>query len=130
VIGNSANAVANLVTPLGAAPVDVARAAIRGVPREVYLGEVPVGVTATFVAPPNAYRDFAFTMRHGYTPATVSRAAGAFDAPRVEVPGGLLPNLPSRLLEASDAFFRRLAKAQELPWARSRSRSAGAVPSR
>jgi hypothetical protein len=114
-IGNSANAVANLVTPIGAVPIDVARAALTGTPREVYLRELPEGVVATFTALPQALRDFGFTLKHGYTPATVSAAAaGVFDAPRIEVPGGMLTNWPSRLLEASDALFRSLARNQEL----------------
>ena len=86
-----------------------------GTPREVMLRELPEGVVATFTAMPNAFRDFAFTMRHGFTPATVERAAaGFFDAPRVEVPGGLAMNWPTRALEASDVFFRSLAREQEL----------------
>lgn len=114
-IGNSANAVANLLTPIGAAPIDVARAALTGTPREVYLRELPEGVVATFTAMPQAFRDFLFTVRNGFTPFTVAQAAaGAFDTPRVEVPGGMLTNWPSRMLEASDTFFRSLARNQEL----------------
>jgi hypothetical protein len=114
-IGNTSNLLANMANPIGAAPVEAVRSRFQGRPPEVYLQEIPESVAATFIALPQALRDFTYTMRHGFTPLTVERAAaGKFDTPRVELPGGLITNWPARALEASDAAFRRLAFNQEL----------------
>lgn len=114
-IGNSFNVAANLATPLGAAPIDAARSKMTGSARQVRLGEIPEAIAATAVSLPQAFRDAVFTLQHGFTPKAVAAAAtGQFDTPRVELPGGLLTNLPSRALEAADTFFRTLAYNQEL----------------
>lgn len=114
-IGNSFNAMSNLATPLGAAPVDVVRAAVTGTPRTVFLGEIPHAFVGSWIGLKQGLHQFAFTMKHGFTPKTVGRAAqGAFDRPRIEIPGGIVTNFPSRALEASDVFFRAIARNQEL----------------
>jgi hypothetical protein len=114
-IGNSFNMLANLANPLGAVPMDIARSQLTGAPRTTYLAEIPESVVATFTSMPSAFRDAMFTLRHGFTPRAVSQAAaGKFDVVRAELPGGSLLNLPSRALEAADAFFRTLAYQQEL----------------
>lgn len=130
-IGNSFNMLANLVNPIGAAPADAIRSRVTGAPRTTYLAEMPTSVAATVTAMPGAFRDALFTVRHGFTPRAVAEAAaGKFDVVRGEIPGGMVPNLPSRALEAADTFFRSLAYKQELAAAAyAKARSEGATQS-
>jgi hypothetical protein len=114
-IGNSFNLVANLLQPVAGGPVDAVRAAVTGQARQVYLGELPHGAVGAFSGMPRGFQRALFTLRRGFTPAAVEfAAAGKFDAPRVELPGGLLTNAPSRLLEAADQFFRTIGHEVEL----------------
>jgi hypothetical protein len=114
-LGNSFNMLANLATPAGAVPMDIARSKVTGAPRTVYLGELPHQMIATGTALPQAFRDAVFTVRHGFSPRTVAEAAaGKFDVVYPELPGGIVTNLPSRALQAADTFFRTLAYQQEL----------------
>ncbi|HYE86356.1 MAG TPA: hypothetical protein VEA16_08370, partial [Vicinamibacterales bacterium] len=115
IIGNSFNVLANTMTPLGAAPVDAVRARRQGGARAVYLGEIPRAVVGGFIGLNQGLKNAAFTFREGFRPSTVEAAAGGtFDRPRVELPGGMLTNWPSRALEAADEFFRAIARQQEL----------------
>ena len=116
-IGNSFNVLAHTATPLGAAPVDALRSAVKGTPRSVYVGEIPQAVMGAFVGVQQGMKNALFTMRHGFRPKAVQAAGeGIFDTPRVELPGGLLNpvNIPGRSLEAADEFFRAIAWHQEL----------------
>ncbi len=113
-IGNTFNAAANTALPLVGAPVDVARARLTGAPREMFLGEAYQNFRAGILGAVEGSRHALFTLKHGFTPQAVQGAAkGAFDAPRVELPGGMLTNAPSRALEAMDVLFRTIARRQE-----------------
>jgi hypothetical protein len=113
-LGNSFNMLANIATPLGSVPADIARSKLTGAERSVFLGELPNGVIGTFTGLPQAFRDSLFVMRHGFTPRAVAEAAaGKFDTPHAELPIGVL-NLPMRALDAADTFFRSLAYHSEL----------------
>ena len=117
IIGNSFNMVANLVTPVGAVPIDVLRSARTGQPRTVFLGEIPQAVVGSLVGIESGIRNGYFTFVQGFRPRTVASAkVGQFDTPRVEMPGGLWNpwNVPGRALEAADEFFRAIAHHQEL----------------
>lgn len=116
-IGNSFNVLANTVTPIGAAPVDVLRKVRFGKDRTVYLGEIPQSMIGAFIGVQQGMKNALFTMRYGFRPKAVKEAGeGIFDTPRVELPGGLKNpfNIPGRSLEAADEFFRAIAWHQEL----------------
>lgn len=116
-IGNSANVLANLVTPFGAVPADMVRAKRTGAKREVFLGEIPEALRGTLIGFNTGLANAAFTFREGFRPKTVQAAGeGKFDTPRFELRGGLLNpfNYPSRMLESADEFFRAIAYHQEL----------------
>ena len=113
-IGNSFNAVANILTPIGAVPADIVRATLRRQPRTVFLGEIPVSIVGGLVGFHRGMLNAAFTFRYGFRPSTVEAAeAGMFDTPRFELPGGAWTNWPGRSLEAADEFFRAIARTQE-----------------
>lgn len=117
IIGNSFNMVANLVTPVGAVPIDLWRSAQSGQPRTVFLGEMPRAVVGSLVGIESGLRNGYFTFVQGFRPRTIAAARlGQFDTPRVELPGGLKNpwNIPGRALEAADEFFRAIAHHQEL----------------
>ena len=113
-IGNTVNALANVLTPIGAVPADLLRSTTRGRPRTVFLGEIPVGIAGGLVGMHRGMLNAAFTFRYGFRPSTVEAAeAGRFDTPRFELPGGAWTNWPGRSLEAADEFFRAIARTQE-----------------
>lgn len=117
IIGNSFNALANLITPLGAAPADAVKSVWTGKPRTVYLGEMKPASVGSMIGFGRGVKNAAYTFRHGFRPSTVEAAAsGQFDQPRYEFIGGLANpfNIPSRALEAADEFFRAIAFTQEL----------------
>lgn len=111
-IGTGLNMTAGLVNPIFAAPVDVLKKAITGSKREVFLGEVGKQLNATINAIPKAVSRFLFTMKHGF--ALDVAGPVAFDKNIATLPGGVVTNLPTRLLMATDIFFRHLAEQQEL----------------
>ncbi|HUE86206.1 MAG TPA: hypothetical protein VMO26_09025 [Vicinamibacterales bacterium] len=101
--------------------VAAAVTAVRGTPRTVRLEELPSQAVGAVAGLERGFRDFAFTMRHGMTPGALSRGVeagelGKFDVPRVEFAGGALNpfNVPGRLLNATDALFRSIARNMEL----------------
>jgi hypothetical protein len=111
-IGTSLNMTAGLVNPIFAAPVDVLKKAVTGSKREVFLGEVGKQLTATINAIPKAVSRFNFVMKHGF--ALDVAGPVAFDKNIATLPGGVITNFPTRLLMATDVFFRHLAEQQEL----------------
>ncbi len=116
-IGNTFNMASNLVNPLVAAPVDALRFKAGMVPeRSVFMGETGKQLTATLYALPKATERFLFTMKHGFDPDQLAaHISGTFDSGSFhDLPGGIIPNLPSRLLSGADNFFRTLAHEQEL----------------
>lgn len=114
-IGNAVNLLANLIVPVGAAPLDAARSLHTGQPRTVYIREVPHAVAGAFVGLEQGWRRACFTFREGFRPSEVAAAAeGVFDTPRIELPGGRWTNWPSRALESADEFFRAIAWYQEM----------------
>src|SRR3990167_4959386 len=129
IIGNSFNLIANLATPLGAVPADAIRSARTSQRRTVFLGELPQSVVGGFIGLDQGLRNAAFTFRHGFRPSTVESASvGKFDTARIELPGGLVTNWPSRALEAMDELFRSVARSQELyAGAYAHARSEGVV---
>jgi len=115
-IGNSFNSIVNILTPVGAVPVDIWRARRTG-ERTVFLGEVPKALRGSLVGLERGLRNGAFTFVQGFRPRTVEGARlGQFDTPRVELPGGVWNpwNVPGRALEAVDEVFRAIAHHQEL----------------
>ncbi len=116
-IGNSFNVLANLATPVGAAPADFIKSKAKGTDRSVYLSEIPHSVAGAWVGLGFGLKNGFFALRHGFRKTEVDAAeAGKFDTPMYELPGGLLNpfNWPFRALNAADEFYRNIAKYQEL----------------
>lgn len=63
-IGNTFNAIANTITPLGAAPADSIRARLTGAPRTVFAGEFGQNIAGAFAGLEAGFRDALFTLRH------------------------------------------------------------------
>jgi hypothetical protein len=121
ILGNLANVVTNLAVHPVAAGIDALRARGTGAARTVRLDEVPSQVAGVVAGLDRGARDFAFTLRHGVSPDALTRGvqagvAGKLDVPRVEFAGGGANpfNVPGRMLDAADAFFRSVARNMEL----------------
>ena len=121
IAGNLANVVTNLAVHPFAAGVDALKSATRGTPRTVRLDELPSQAVGAVAGLERGIQDFAFTMRHGVSPDSLSRSLqagelGKLDVPRVEFKGGAANpfNLPGRLLDAADTLFRSVSRNQEL----------------
>lgn len=120
-LGNAFNSLTNLATVPMAAAVDVARSRATGQPRQAFAGELPHQVMGGIIGTQRGLRDFIFTLKNGISPRNLSgtlsaaTASGQFDLPRVELGGGAKNpfNWPGRMLDATDAFFRSIAKNQE-----------------
>src|SRR5204862_6795590 len=104
-----------------AAGLDVVKSAVTGAPRQVRLDELPSQAFGALAGLERGVRDFAFTMRYGVSPDSLSRSLhagelGKLDVPRVEFAGGGLNpfNVPGRMLDASDTLFRSVARNMEL----------------
>lgn len=120
-LGNLANVATELAVQPAAAGIDAAKSWLWKSPRTIRLDELPAKVAGAVAGMERGVSDFSFALRHGMTPASLSRgleagAKGKLDVPRVEFAGGAANpfNLPGRLLDASDAFFRSVARNMEL----------------
>lgn len=120
-LGNAFNSITNLATVPVAGALDAVRSRATGQPRTVFAGELPAQVMGGLIGTHRGLRDFVFTLRNGVSPrnltGTLDKATstGAFDRPRVELGGGGANpfNWPGRMLDATDTFFRSIARNQE-----------------
>jgi hypothetical protein len=121
-LGNLANGLVNLALTPGAAAVDVVRATVTRTPREIFLGELPHQAAGAVIGIQRGLKEFVFTMRYGVSRGVLTGAVDAasagtkFDLPHREFgSGGANPfNWPGRLLNATDQFFRPIARDMEL----------------
>ncbi|KKK49047.1 hypothetical protein LCGC14_3139010, partial [marine sediment metagenome] len=114
-IGNSFNALANVLTTPFAAGYEAVAAPLQGRQREAYFGEIPATMMGTWLGTRQGLRNMIYTIQHGFRPSSVKAAgSGQFDRPRKELPGGLVTNYPGRFLEGGDELFREIARQQEL----------------
>jgi hypothetical protein len=121
-LGNAASILSRFASTPFAAGIDAVRSARTGAPRQVRLGELQPAVVGAVAGVERGIGDFLFTLKHGVSPDALSRSVsaaadlGRLDLPRVEFGGGGRNpfNWPGRLLDATDAFFRNVARQQEL----------------
>jgi hypothetical protein len=120
IVGNIANIASNLAVHPMAAGIDAAASAVRGTPRTIRLEGMSGQAAGALAGLSRGGTDFVFTLRNGVSPDALSRSLhtgelGKLDIPRVEFAGGGKNpfNIPGRLLDASDTFFRSIAKNME-----------------
>lgn len=117
-IGDAMNLMANFAIHPFAWGADIARNAITGAPREVYLGEMSHQLHGVFSAIPEAIKEMTFVLGHGYSLKNVEQfveeGVESLDRLPTELPGGYITNFPLRNLKGVTAFFHELAYQQEL----------------
>jgi hypothetical protein len=120
-IGNLSNIATSLVAHPVTAALDAATHAVTGRPRTVFFDELPSQAAGALAGVQQGFDQALFALKHGVSRQALSGAiraaeAGKLDVPRVEFAGGAANpfNVPGRLLDASDQFFRAIARSVEL----------------
>lgn len=117
-IGDTMNLVANFASHPFAVAADVTRHQLTGVPREVWMGELPHQLVGVMKAVPEGLKEMLFVLGHGYSLKNVEQfveeGVDSIDRIPTELPGGYLTNFPLRNLKGVTAFFHELAYNQEL----------------
>lgn len=119
-IGNAANSLTNLVVHPAAVGVDAVRSAVTGAPRTAFLSELPSQMAGGLLGFERGISEALFSLKNGVNRSALTQSlsaaeAGKLDVPRVEFGGGGANplNWPGRALDASDQFFRAIARNTE-----------------
>ncbi len=93
--------------------VSLAWSKATGTPQEHYIREVLPAMQGLLVGLPKGAKDAIDIMR-GKPPASAARGLQQANIPHLELPGGIVTNLPSRALSAADAIARSMNEQAEL----------------
>lgn len=117
-LGDAFNLITNMALPAVTAPVDMLRSAVTGKEREVFAGEMGQQLVGLWAALPKAIENAGFVLKNGFSLHTVQDLASGersdFDILTHDLPGGFIPNAPTRVLKGVTDFFSTLAQHQEL----------------